>query len=347
VIKPVSRRYIDARRYFLFFWIASTLISAFILVVLQSAVAFAATFDNNISWFYGSQVVTTIRVVYSYPDTPTIDRPMNVSVNLRYLNDTSAIPKYINIQGVSVHLRTSVNGPNIFNSTIDTSKVTLTPAGKPYSHIFYITPTIPGKYFVLLNYNEFFGPPFKGDSFAYDEKTEIYPAHVTPINILEKVSTYANPTYGIKLQYPYYWQTVNGSVPANFFVLFKSPKESPFDRFQAQLALSVQSLPTSVSLNQTTKAYLNSLGNISGVKIAVKRPATVAGDHAYEVVFTKGGQTLLREWWSVNGDKLYLITYAADAPKYLKYLPIIQNMTRSIEITEPTNSNKLPTNGQH
>ncbi|MFZ0223038.1 MAG: hypothetical protein WAM42_15245 [Candidatus Nitrosopolaris sp.] len=149
---------IDSRGHTLSFWIASILISAFILLILQAAVAAAATFHNEITYYNGSKQVTTIRVLYIYPDTAISDRPMNVSVILRYLNNTYAIPKWINIQDVSVHLRTSVKGPNIFNSTIDISNVTLAPAGKPYSRVFYITPTIPGKYFVLLNYNASLGP---------------------------------------------------------------------------------------------------------------------------------------------------------------------------------------------
>jgi hypothetical protein len=154
--------------------------------MLQAAVAVAATFDNEISYFNGSKQVTSIRVLYTYPDTAISDKPMNVSVILRYLNNTYAIPKWINIQDVSVHLRTSVKGPNIFNTTVDASNVTLTPAGKPYSRVFYITPTIPGKYFVLLNYNLSFGPPFKGVSYRYDERTEFYPSQISAVNIVKK-----------------------------------------------------------------------------------------------------------------------------------------------------------------
>jgi hypothetical protein len=111
---------------------------------------------------------------------------MDVNVILRYLNNTYAIPKWINIQDVSVHLRTSVKGPNIFNTAVDTSNVTLTPGGKPYTRIFHITPTIPGKYFVLLNYSASFGPPLKGVSYRYDERTEFYPSQVSPVNIVNK-----------------------------------------------------------------------------------------------------------------------------------------------------------------
>ncbi|MFY9872533.1 MAG: hypothetical protein WAK17_22715 [Candidatus Nitrosopolaris sp.] len=177
---------IDVRGYRMSFWIASILISAFILFVLRASVAIAATFDNEISYFNGSKQVTSIRVLYTYPDTAIIDKPMNVSVILRYLNDTYAIPKWINIQDVSVDLRKSVKGPNNFNSTVDASNVTLAPGGKTYSRVFYITPTIPGKYFVLLNYNASFGPPFKGVSYRYDERTEYYPSQVSPINIVKK-----------------------------------------------------------------------------------------------------------------------------------------------------------------
>ena len=154
--------------------------------MLRAAVAFAGTFDNEISYFNGSKQLTSIRVLYAYPYTAVSDRPMDVNVILRYLNDTYAIPKWINIQDVSVHLRTSVKGPDIFNSVVDPSNVTLTPGGKPYSHVFHITPTIPEKYFVLLNYNASFGPPLKGVSYRYDERTEFYPSQVSPVNIVKK-----------------------------------------------------------------------------------------------------------------------------------------------------------------
>jgi hypothetical protein len=153
--------------------------------MLRPAVAVAATFDHEISYFNGSKQLTSIRVVYTYPDTAIIDKPMNLSVVLRYLNDTYAIPKWINVHDISVHLRESVKGPNIFNSTLDASNVMLTPGGKPYSQVFYITPTIPGKYFLLLNYDASLGPPFKGLAYRYDERTEIYPAEVSPVNIVK------------------------------------------------------------------------------------------------------------------------------------------------------------------
>lgn len=178
---------IDNRVYALSFWIYSILISVFILLIFQAAiaVAVAATFDNEISYYNGisSKQVTTIRVLYIYPDAAINDRPMNVSVILRYLNNTYAIPKWIDVQDISVHLRKSVKGSNIFNSTVDDSNITLTPGGKPYSRIFYITPTVPGKYYVLLNYNASFGPPLKGVSYRYDERTEFYPSKIKPLKV--------------------------------------------------------------------------------------------------------------------------------------------------------------------
>jgi hypothetical protein len=178
---------INGRGHTLSFCIASILFSAFILLMLRpAAVAVAATFDNEISYFNGSKQVTSIRVLYTYPDTAITDKPMNVSVVLRYLNNTYAIPKWINVHDISVHLRKSVKGPDIFNSTIDASNVMLTPGGKPYSRVFYITPTITGKYFLLLNYDASLGPPFKGVNYRYDERTEIYPSEVSPVNIVKK-----------------------------------------------------------------------------------------------------------------------------------------------------------------
>lgn len=91
---------IDRKAHTVSFWIASMLISAFILFMLRANVAVGATFDNKISYFNGSKQITSIRVLYSYPDTAVSDKPMNVSVILRYLNNTYAIPKWINIKDV-------------------------------------------------------------------------------------------------------------------------------------------------------------------------------------------------------------------------------------------------------
>ena len=85
---------INGRGHTLSVCIASILISAFILLMLRPAVAVAATFDNEISYFSGSKQVTSTRVLYTYPDTATTDKPMNVSVIIRYLNNTYAIPKW-------------------------------------------------------------------------------------------------------------------------------------------------------------------------------------------------------------------------------------------------------------
>lgn len=103
---------------------------------------------------------------------------------------------------MSVHLRTSVKGPNIFNSTVDASNVTVSPGGNSYSRVFYITLSVPGKYFVLLNFNACFGRPFKCVYHSYEERTELYPSEISPVNIVKKCP---DPL----MSYQYYSLTTN------------------------------------------------------------------------------------------------------------------------------------------
>jgi hypothetical protein len=173
------------------FCVISILISAFLQIILQPAVVVAATF-NNVLTIYENKThkkLTDTHVLYFYPDRAMSDSPMNVTVILRYLNDSNAVSKWIDIYDVSVHLRTSVKGPNIFNSTTDrpypSNPFRLMPAGEQYYHIFHITPTTPGEYFVLLSYNATLGPPYNFTS-SYDERTEVYPAALSQLNIVKK-----------------------------------------------------------------------------------------------------------------------------------------------------------------
>jgi hypothetical protein len=157
---------------------------------------------------------------------------------------------------------------------------------------------------------------------------------------------YQNVTYGVSMLYPSNWTQQNGTVAAgdNRFVLvsgFFSPKEANGNFAYVTIGIDRRP-PTSDTLLYSTQsidiyrrdpAFQNfqlvsaNIGNFS-----------LAGMPAYsfEITYTDpefGPQNML-EVGRIFDNRVYSIEYFADPPIYQKYLPIVQRMIESFQITQ-------------
>jgi hypothetical protein len=163
--------------------------------------------------------------------------------------------------------------------------------------------------------------------------------------------TYQNSTYGIKIQYPSIWgvQTGVNTLDENGNLV------QPIDI--ADIAPPIESDPNAVAYfqigveQQLTHAdtknidlYLRSI--INGYRsnstdfnlTSATKHATLAGIQAYSLVFTDTYQgfptkTMIRE--IVNGDKNYYLLFTAEAAKFDSFLPTVQKMINSFELSTP------------
>jgi eukaryotic-like serine/threonine-protein kinase len=163
--------------------------------------------------------------------------------------------------------------------------------------------------------------------------------------------TYQNSTYGVKIQYPSTWgvQTGVNILDANGNLV------QPIDI--ADIAPPIESDPNAVAYfqvgveQQLTPAdiknvdlYLRSI--INGYRsnstdfhlTSATTHATLAGRQAYSLVFTDTYQgfptkTMIRG--IVNEDKSYYLLFTAEAAKFDSFVPTVQKMINSFELSTP------------
>jgi eukaryotic-like serine/threonine-protein kinase len=166
-----------------------------------------------------------------------------------------------------------------------------------------------------------------------------------PKDIREKVSpespkteftSYENNDYGISIQYPKDWQVQNISNPITGDVVeFLSPKENNSDKFQERVVINVEK-KASFTLNEYTNlAKEDIFKNNTNVKITEESEEILAGNKSYRVVYTGINENLRiknMDIWSLNNFQAYYVSYNAEKDKYDKYLPVVNDMVKSLQI---------------
>jgi hypothetical protein len=163
----------------------------------------------------------------------------------------------------------------------------------------------------------------------------------TTMALASNVLTYESSNCGFVVQYPANWQKVEFSKgieegTRNLVVNFLSPLEGPSDTFREYLIVQTASMTSrDLSLKTFTieqMAFLKDSFPDFNI-LESNRSTTITSHIAYEVVYTYSdpiiGKAKAMEIWIVNGGKVYILSYHADAAKYSKYLPTIIKMIGS------------------
>jgi hypothetical protein len=162
-------------------------------------------------------------------------------------------------------------------------------------------------------------------------------AQTTPANLL----TYQNSTFGIKLQYPSNWEKQENGTRQDTqtdIVTFLSPVINS----RANLDVSIDDISgeKGISLTQYANQNIADLNqSLPDAKFIASNTnnVVIAGLPAYRMVYTSAdGNTILKtmEIGAMKGDKVYILTYEAAMQEYAKYLPVIQRMIDSFQITK-------------
>jgi hypothetical protein len=157
-------------------------------------------------------------------------------------------------------------------------------------------------------------------------------------------SAYANSTYGIRVQYPSDWtiQESNATGTLINIATFVSPTGPNFNP-TADIAIYMDKLHNSTAnLNNYVQYSLDGYKNFSAFKLLrLNTNSTLAGSSAYTLIGTYEGLSSrlqkLMEVGTIIGDKVYILQYIADASRYTDYLPIVQKMIDSMQITSQGN----------
>jgi eukaryotic-like serine/threonine-protein kinase len=151
---------------------------------------------------------------------------------------------------------------------------------------------------------------------------------------------YVNSTCGIKLQYPSSWDKEENGTRQDTetdAVTFSLPAINS----NATLDISIDDISDEKGIALTQYAS----GGVSDLKQSLKNFKLVglttnnvlAGLPAYKSIYTYADQNTIfkdMEIGAIKGDKAYILTYEAGMNEYDKYLPFIQEIISSFQITK-------------
>jgi eukaryotic-like serine/threonine-protein kinase len=160
-----------------------------------------------------------------------------------------------------------------------------------------------------------------------------------------KMLTYENSTYGIRMQYPSDWHkedNVSAGSDNNSMLVdvvkFSSPSKNASDTFSESLDLKVDNISDIQPI--TLAKYANN--SIEDLRkdfkiIQLDTNASLSDNPAYKLVYTgveQGVNLQAMLVLTIKGDKAYIISYNAEPTKFSHYLPTLQKMINSFQITK-------------
>jgi hypothetical protein len=165
----------------------------------------------------------------------------------------------------------------------------------------------------------------------------VFAQHTTTANLL----TYENSTNDIKMQYPSSWGSNDKNVTSPDVVVFYPHAINS----SASLFVSVDDISDNkgITLAQYARDATNAIKHeTQGFKlIGSATNNTLAGLPAYNSNYTylqNDTKVQGMEIGAKKGDKVYIFTYEAGPNEYDKYMPIVQQLIKSFQITssQPT-----------
>ncbi len=152
--------------------------------------------------------------------------------------------------------------------------------------------------------------------------------------------TYQNSTYGIKIQYPTSWDKEENGTKQDTetdIVTFYPPASNS----NASLDLSMDDISDEkgISVAQYAHDGLSDLkGSLQNFKsIGLTTNNILAGLPAYKSLYTYvDGKTTFKdmEIGAIKGDKAYILTYEGGTDEFDRYMPTVQQMINSFQITK-------------
>lgn len=164
-------------------------------------------------------------------------------------------------------------------------------------------------------------------------------------------SDYNNPTLGIKIRHPPNWSVVeypyDPAITANNTVVtFLSPSKTASALGNIS-GISGSFVPyvdifTFASKNMSLAEVLNkTMSDFSNTTVYESKPFTLKGNNpaeklVYSVKVARDELFKKMQIYTIKNDKVYVITYTAEASLYPNYLPTVQTMMDSLEIRDST-----------
>ena len=152
------------------------------------------------------------------------------------------------------------------------------------------------------------------------------------------ILVYESPVYGIRTQYPDGWEIViQGTSNSSLSLRFNSPLENDTDTFRENVRLVIGTVPNNTALSNLTSATLTSYLELYPDLELVELSSTNLTNNAvpaYKLVASTTQEGLdFMQIFATKEDKVYSIIYSSEKSRYYTYLPIIEKMISSFEVT--------------
>jgi hypothetical protein len=154
--------------------------------------------------------------------------------------------------------------------------------------------------------------------------------------------TYENSTWGIKIQYPSNWAKQTTGQGVTFVVLYsgKNDNNNNPQQFLAKLNVtSVAGIPSGAPLKALADRVVDGYRHfLSNFQIESYTNTTLGGNNAIKIVYSytdpKNTNFKATDIATIKKDRLYVIQYYYEqSSKYQSYLPTLQKMVDSFQIT--------------
>jgi hypothetical protein len=149
--------------------------------------------------------------------------------------------------------------------------------------------------------------------------------------------TYENPSLGIKFDYPSTWEQKQGDDSSSSLVAyFLSPVENDNDRFRENFQIYAYNAENT-QLDENVQSVIEyNTKNYEEYTPINSDPITLAGNPAHSLVYAYWdpdiGAIQSMEVITVKDNAGFDFVYSAEQSKYVKYLPIILEIFKSLEI---------------
>jgi hypothetical protein len=149
---------------------------------------------------------------------------------------------------------------------------------------------------------------------------------------------YESPVYGIRTQYPDGWEIlVQSTSNSSLSLRFDSPAENDTDTYRENVRFVIDTISNNTALSNFTSATLTSyLESYPDLKFSEVSSTNLTNNAipAYKLVASHTQEGLdFMQIFAINEDKVYTILYSSEKTRYSTYLPIIEKMINSFEVT--------------
>ena len=166
------------------------------------------------------------------------------------------------------------------------------------------------------------------------------PPQQSPIQSLENAGlVYESPAYAIRTQYPDGWDIIiQNTSKSTFSLRFNSPLENDTDSFHENVRLVIGTVSNNTALSNFTSAiltsYLESYPDLEVIGLSSTN-LTSSAIPAYKLVASRTQDgTNFMQILAIKEDKVYSLIYNSEKSRYSTYLPIIEEMINSFEVTD-------------